>query len=561
MAVPGLHFVGGRKGVGGGPAAAGENAPLATSPHRDGPIEASPPERTILTRTASSSDLLNIVYLTTEAVPFAKTGGLADVCGKLPERLAALGHRTAVIMPAFRSIYQAGVKIEPTDMSFAIPMEPGKLVGGRLLESRVPGSDVRVWFIDQPQYFARESLYGTSAGDYPDNAERFAFFCRAALMAISRIGWQLDILHCNDWQTGLVPAMIAADRQAAAWRRRVVTWMAIHNLAYQGHFPRSAYRWVGMPWSHFRPEEFEYYDHLNFLKTGIVTADRVCTVSPRYAAEICTPEHGCGLDAVLRGVGDRLHGILNGIDDTVWDPATDPYLTAHYDVRTWKIGKLQNKRDLQQHFGLPLQDDLPMIGLVGRLADQKGWDLILDVLRRHLNQSRPTQWVILGSGDARIEQELGRLKEAFPARFGLHIGFSDELAHRIEAASDLFVMPSRYEPCGLNQLYSTRYGAVPVVTPTGGLADTVIDCTPETVVAGTATGFHLKSHTAQALDDAINLGLRTRYHDEKIWEKLVETGMSQDWSWRKSAAQYAALYEESIALSRETTLREVSSQP
>lgn len=503
---------------------------------------------------------MNIVYLTTEATPFAKTGGLADVCGTLPSRVAALGHRTAVIMPAFRSIYRAGIPIQSTDMSFAVPMEPRKLVGGRLLQSRLPDSDVPVWFIDQPQYFDRESLYGTDGGDYPDNAERFAFFCRAAIQAISRIGWKFDIVHCNDWQTGLVPALIAADRSAEPWMTRAVTVMTIHNLAYQGHFPRQAFRWTGLDWRHFNQDEFEYYDHLNFLKTGIVTADRVTTVSPRYADEIRTPEQGCGLDGVLRGVGDRVQGIMNGIDENSWDPAIDPFLEASYNPDTWREGKLANKLHLQGRFGLATDEDVPMIGLIGRFAGQKGWDLIIEVLRRHLGQGRPTQWVVLGSGDAGIEQELQELQELHPKQFGLYVGFSDELAHRIEAGADLFVMPSRYEPCGLNQLYSLRYGTVPVVTPTGGLADTVVDCTPETIREGTATGFHLGGYSPQKLDEAIGRALRIRYHEPKIWEKLIRTGMSQDWSWRKSAAQYVDLYEKSWSLNKSRASAGVSAR-
>ncbi len=507
---------------------------------------------------------LNIVYLTTEAVPFAKTGGLADVCGTLPSRVAALGHRTAVIMPAFRSIHRAGVPIHPTNMSFAIPMEERKRVGGRLLQSTLPdtdahrGADVPVWFIDQPQYFDRDSLYGTPSGDYPDNAERFAFFCRAALLAISRIGWKVDIVHCNDWQSGLVPALIAAKATAEHWVSRPVTFMTIHNLAYQGHFPRSAFRWTGLDWRHFNQDEFEYHDHLNFLKTGIVTADRVTTVSPRYAEEICSPEQGCGLDGVLRGVGRRLQGIINGIDENSWDPAIDPHLETNYDIKTWQEGKLGNKRNLQISFGLSPDDQTPMIGLVGRLAEQKGWDLIIEVLRRHLRQGRPTQWVVLGSGDADIEQELRELAQLYPRQFGLHIGFSDQLAHWIEAGADLFVMPSRYEPCGLNQLYSLRYGTVPIVTPTGGLADTVIDCTPETIRDQTATGFHLAGHSPQALDDAIGRALRMRYHEPKNWENLIRTGMAQDWSWRKSALQYVELYEKSLSLNKNPSSAEVS---
>ena len=451
-------------------------------------------------------------------------------------------------MPAFRSIHQSGLPIESTDLSFAIPMGAQKLVGGRLLRAKLPDGNVPVWFIDQPQYFDRESLYGTAAGDYPDNAERFAFFCRAALEAIARIGWAIDIVHCNDWQSGLVPALMKAEPGSHAWIERASPVMTIHNLAYQGNFSKEAFPWTGLDWTHFNQNEFEFYDQLNFLKTGIIQADMVTTVSPRYAEEIRTPEQGCGLDPVLRGMGDRVVGITNGIDVSAWNPATDAKLPVNYDSHSWQTGKAANKRSLQQQFGLTDDPQTPLIGLVGRLAEQKGWDLILEVLRWHLQQQRPTQWIVLGSGDPAIERELQQLATAHPNQFALHIGFSDPLAHRIEAGSDLFVMPSRYEPCGLNQLYSLRYGSVPIVMPTGGLADTVVDCTPQSIADGTATGFYLNGYHPAALDDAIGRALHIRYHEPEIWNKVVETGMSKDWSWGKSAAQYVELYERTISL-------------
>lgn len=489
---------------------------------------------------------MNIVYLTTEAVPFAKTGGLADVCGTLPASVASLGHRACIIMPAFRSIRESGIPIASTDISFAIPMSGQKLVGCRLLTSTLPDSDVPVWFLDQPQYFDRESLYGTAMGDYPDNAERFTFFCRAAIQAMRRIGWSIDIVHCNDWQTGLVPALLRSDQSGGL--DDVATVTTIHNLAYQGSFPSSEFKWTGLDWKHFNHEEFEFYDQMNFLKTSIVSSDMITTVSPRYSEEIRTQRHGCGLDAVLESVADRVSGIINGIDQAVWDPNTDQKLFANYDVQSWRQGKAANKHGLQKRFNLEESNEVPLIGLVGRLAEQKGWDLILPVLRWHLSENRPTQWVVLGSGDTRYEIELRELAEQYPNRFALHIGFSDELAHQIEAASDIFVMPSHYEPCGLNQLYSLRYGTVPVVTPTGGLADTVVNCTEETLGSRTATGFYVTSISPLALDDAIGRALNLRYHNPVQWAQLVETGMSKDWSWTKSAKQYTSVYARTLAL-------------
>ncbi len=495
---------------------------------------------------------MNIAYLTTEAVPFAKTGGLADVCGTLPVRIAALRHQAALFMPAFRSVYNSGQTIETTDVSFAIPMADQKIVGARLLRSRLPGSDVPVWLIDQPQYFNRSSLYGDSSGDYPDNAERFAFFCRAAMTAISRVFPHPDIIHCNDWQTGLVPAILHAEPGLYPSLDSAATILTIHNLAYQGQFSHDAYRWTGLEWKHFTPSALEFYGQLNFLKAGIISADQVTTVSTRYAQEIRSREQGCGLDSVLRSIGDdRVHGIVNGIDEDIWNPATDPKLVANYNVNSWQFGKLENKRALQEQFGLAQDDDLPLVGCIGRLASQKGWDIIMPVIDWHLSQNRPTQWIVLGSGDEYYERELLRMAHSYPGRFALHVGFSDTLAHRIEAGSDLFVMPSQYEPCGLNQLYSLRYGTVPIVTRTGGLSDTVTETTAETLSNHSATGFFLAAATAHHLDAAIGEALRIRYHERNNWEKIVRAGMNQDWSWRKSASHYAELYKRTIALNRD----------
>lgn len=391
---------------------------------------------------------MNIVYLTTEAVPFAKTGGLADVCGTLPSCVAGLGHRASVIMPAFQSVRQSSLKVEPTDISFAISMSPKKLVGCRLLKGHLPESDVPVWFIDQPQYFDRESLYGTAIGDYPDNAERFAFFCRAALQAIVRIGESVDIVHCNDWQSGIVPALMAADPQPHPTLAKAATLLTIHNLAYQGQFPKEAFPWTGLDWEHFNYHEFEFYDQINFLKTGIVSSDMITTVSPRYSQEIRTPQHGCGLDAVLESVSDRVVGITNGIDQATWNPGTDPNLFANYDANSWREGKIANKNGLQRQFDLEESGELPMIGLVGRLAAQKGWDLILPVLRRHLSENRPTQWIVLGSGEARYEEELRELSLTYPNRFALHLGFSDALCIRSKRAQTYSSCPATMNLAG-----------------------------------------------------------------------------------------------------------------
>ncbi|MDC0295364.1 glycogen synthase GlgA [bacterium] len=490
---------------------------------------------------------MNIVYLTSEAIPFAKTGGLGDVGGTLPTQLASMGHHVSVILPAFQSIYSAGIEIAPTDISFAISMRPGKVVGCRLLRSKLPGSAVTVWFLDQPQYFDRDSLYGSTETDFPDNAERFTFFNRAAVQAIHRLELNPEIIHCNDWQTGLVPGLLKYDPSLNQCFRDTASLITIHNLAYQGHFPAQCFELTGLSWDHFHPNSFEFYNHLNFLKAGIISSDMVTTVSPQYAKEITTQQHGCGLDGVLRSVSNRLIGITNGIDESIWNPATDPAITVNYDVSSWREGKASNKQALQKRLGLEQNLDVPLIGLVGRLAAQKGWDLVLPVLRWHLSERRPTQWAVLGSGDPRYERELRELSNKYPEQFALHVGFSDNLAHQIEASSDLFLMPSHYEPCGLNQLYSLRYGSIPIVNPTGGLADTVINASTSNIQNNTATGFHLERPHPRALDEALGKALHLKYHQPKDWSQIVETGMSQDWSWHRSAEAYLVHYKKTIA--------------
>lgn len=518
--------------------------------------------------------LLDIVFLSTEAVPFAKTGGLGDVCGALPATLANRGHNVCLIMPAFASIAAAGIPIRKTDISFAVEIR-GRIVGARLLTADLPGvvgggptppGKASVYFIDQPQFYDRPGLYGDASGDYNDNCERFAFFCRAALMTISRVLNHVDIVHCNDWQTGLVPAYMALRFESHPWMQHAKSVFTIHNLAYQGQFWHWDFPLTGLDWEHFTPTGLEFYGGINFLKAGIQFADRLTTVSPTYAEEIQTPLHGCGLDPLLRARSGVLSGITNGIDDTAWNPATDRFLqlpapsqdhelptVGNYDVATWQSGKAIQKRRLQEEFGLDIAPDVPLIGLVGRLADQKGWDLIIEVLSRHLLENRPIQWAILGTGEKRYHVALAELARQNPEQFGLRLAFSDAIAHLIEAAADIFLMPSRYEPCGLNQLYGLRYGTVPVVTATGGLVDTVVDATPENLATGVATGFHVSDFTADQLDQVLGEALRIRYHERETWQKIVETGMRQDWSWRHAAAQYETLYAESFSLNQPET--------
>ncbi len=489
---------------------------------------------------------MEIVMITSEAVPFAKTGGLADVCGSLPRKLAQLGHRCSIFMPGYAQIHHNGTDIQSTHVGFAVPVA-GKQIACRILKTRIADGPVDCYFVDQPHYFDRSGLYGDANGDYRDNCERFCFFNRAALMAIESLHLPVQVIHCHDWQTGLVPAIVKTNLNENPWFSRTVNVFTIHNMAYQGRFWAFDMPLTGIDSRYFNFEHMEYYGDINLLKTGIVFADRITTVSPTYAEEIQTPKFGCGLESVLSLRRDRLVGIVNGVDYQVWDPIRDETLPQTYSVENWKQGKAAAKQAVQQEFGLDQNPSIPMIGLIGRLAEQKGWDLVIPVLRAWSHRE-DLQWAILGSGEARFVEALNSLRDLAPNRIGFKAEFSERLAHRIEAASDIFLMPSRYEPCGLNQLYSLRYGAVPVVNAVGGLADTVTDCSDHTLSNGTATGFAMRSYDVESLVMALERALNLFQHSPESWKQIVETGMSQDWSWGRSAQQYERLYQDALQI-------------
>ncbi|MEL7336749.1 MAG: glycogen/starch synthase, partial [Planctomycetota bacterium] len=410
---------------------------------------------------------------------------------------------------------------------------------------------------EQPDFFDRPSLYGDAHGDYQDNASRFIFFCRAVLQVISRVAGSVDIVQCNDWQSGLIPAYCRLRYDDHSWMHHAKTVMTVHNLAYQGNFWQHDYSLTDLDYQHFRPAELEFYGHLNLLKAGIMMADVVTTVSPRYAEEIQTDQHGCGLQGVLRHRSDRLAGIINGIDPLVWDPMSDAYLETPYNVQNWQSGKRDARRQLFREMNTEwqLDDDKQrptLIGLVGRFAYQKGWDLVLEAMQMLIDDDDPLRFIVLGSGDADYERQLRQIAEERPDRLALHVGFSDRLAHLIESASDAFAMPSRYEPCGLNQLYSLRYGTVPIVNPTGGLADTVVDSSAETLSSRQATGFYLRDYSGTGLANSIRSASAVRREEPENWSQIVETGMKQDWTWRRSAVRYEQLYANTLALAKES---------
>ena len=486
---------------------------------------------------------MNILLASSEIVPFAKTGGLADVCGALPIELAKQGHRPVAFMPAYRVTRRCTERIEPTDVDFVVPVG-GKVVTGRLLRSELPGSSVPVYLVEQDNYFDREALYGESGADFEDNCERFVFFCRAVMESIRLLDLKVDVLHANDWQSGLLPAYLKTEYRDLPGYEHIASLMTIHNMGYQGTFWHWDMLLTGLDWKYFNWQQMEFHGNLNLLKTGIAFADSINTVSPRYAEEIQSEPLGWGLEAALTHRRDVLSGIINGVSYELWDPATDAHLAANFTPND-RSGKAVCKHALQQEMGLPEIADVPLVGLVGRLADQKGLDLIAHIIEQWA-QSSDAQWAVLGTGEPKYHDLLGRLAERYPERIAAKLTFSDALAHRIEAGADMFLMPSRYEPCGLNQLYSLKYGTVPVVRATGGLADTIVDATPETIADRTATGFQFDDYTPPALDAALRRAYETYHRDSDAWARIVTTGMRQDWSWAASARRYGELYEKTV---------------
>lgn len=478
---------------------------------------------------------MKVLFVASEAHPLVKTGGLGDVCGSLPAALQSLGVDVRLLLPgyhdALRQLGDLRLVARVTVPPLANPIH--------LLEATLPGTAVTVWLVDYPPAFDRPGnpYHDAHGSAWSDNAARFALLSRVAVAIAQRragLSWKPDIVHCHDWQTGLVPALLSLESA------RPATVFTIHNLAYQGRFAADMLAALALPLSFWSPEGLEFYGELSFIKGGLVYADRITTVSPTYAREIQTPEFGEGLDGLLRHRAARLAGILNGIDDAIWNPARDPHLAAPFSA-TRPAGKRRNKAALQKQFGLPVEPDVPLIGMVGRLAHQKGVDLFLAALPQLM--SHPVQIAMLGSGDGATQTALRTAADTYRRRLAVHIGYDEPTAHGIEAGADLFLMPSRFEPCGLNQLYSLRYGTVPVVRRVGGLADTVVDATPENLAAGTATGICFTDADPRALAAAVERGLAL-YRRPDAWKKMMATGMAQDFSWRHSAAEYRRLYDE-----------------
>jgi starch synthase len=480
---------------------------------------------------------MKILFASSEAHPLIKTGGLADVSGALPKALHDLKQDVRLILPAYQALLpHAGQLTEVARLTLT-----GSVEAVRVLEGCLPGTDVVVYLVDAPRCFDRPGnpYTGPDGNDWPDNAQRFATFCRAIVELCqdrAGLGWRPDIVHCNDWQTGLVPALLSLESP------RPASVFTVHNLAYQGLFDKSHFQTLGLPYMWWSIQALEFHGRLSFIKAGLVYADALTTVSPTYAAEIRTPEFGCGLDGLLTQRAAQLTGILNGADASVWNPACDPLLDTHFS-RDRLMGKDANKQALQHAFDLPAAASTPVFAHVGRLVEQKGIDMLLDILPELMQ--RPLQLVMLGSGHAHLEAALRAAQVQYPQQLGMRIGYDETLAHRIEAGADAFLMPSRFEPCGLNQIYSLRYGTLPIVRRTGGLADTVVDTTPATLAAGTATGFVFDSASPEALLASIDRALRL-YALRTVWTRVVKNAMAQDFSWTRSAQRYLDLYQSLI---------------
>ncbi|MEI6146006.1 MAG: glycogen synthase GlgA [Methylococcales bacterium] len=472
-----------------------------------------------------------ILFVSSEVHPLIKTGGLADVSGSLPKAIADLSQDIKLILPR----YQALKITEEIRFLCTVRVDNRNV---NILETRLPDSNVTVLLVDYPSYFNFPgNPYVDELGEpWSNNAERFGLFCRIAVeVAMNRahLDWQPDIVHCNDWQTGLVPALLSLEYEPPK------TVFTIHNMAYQGLFPKTAVYDLNIPGRLWHIAGLEFFDMLSFIKGGLVYADFITTVSPSYALEIQTAEFGYGLEGLLAARNASLGGIINGIDNEHWNPETDPYIAQTFTSKNLTKKRL-NKTQVQEYFALPVNEKIPLFSLIGRLVEQKGIDLLVKCLPEMMTMN--LQFVLLGSGDKAYEKQLQALAKQYPEQIAIKLGYDEALAHVIEAGSDVFLMPSKFEPCGLNQMYSQRYGTIPIVRKTGGLADTVTDTLPETLALGTASGLVFTEASAGALLEAIKRAL-ILYSVPSTWKKMQVNAMSKDFSWQRSAEQYLALYD------------------
>ncbi len=480
-----------------------------------------------------------ILFFTAELTPLLSTGGLAEVAGALPRALKAHGHDVRVIMPCYASI-PAEHRGEQRNMAVA---DLGThRAHGALRESRVPGTDIPLYLVEHDGYFGRPAPYGSDAYEYEDNAERFCFFGIAGLDGIKQTGWRPDVVHCHDWHSSPVPTYLRTMLGDDPFWGGMATVFTIHNLAFQGRYRAGRFASTGFPREYFSPEAFEYEGDMNLMKACIKFAHKLTTVSPRYAKEIQTLEYGEGLDGVLRTRAGDLQGILNGVDYTVWNPEIDPHIAAPYSADDLG-GKARCKAALQRGFGLPESPDTPLFGIVSRLVWQKGIDLLADAMDDLA--ALGVQVVILGTGARDLEHRVREAARRYPEQVAVHFGYDIPRSHRVQAGSDFFLMPSRYEPCGLSQLYALRYGTVPIVRRTGGLADSVHDFNTVHRRKGTATGIVYVPNTAQSIVRAVNRAVQL-YRDSEALAVIIRTGMDADFSWTRSCEAYERCYAEAI---------------
>jgi starch synthase len=475
---------------------------------------------------------MKIVFAASECVPFSKTGGLADVVGALPPALAALGHEVTVYLPKYKQtkLAEANTVVRSITVPFDDRYRFCSIVDGGT------HSGVKFYFIDYPPYFDRDALYGTPLGDYRDNAERFALYSRAVLEGCKILGVP-DVFHCHDWQSALVPILLRSVYAEDPALRDVGTVFTIHNMGYQGLFPPDTLALLMLPWDLFTIDKLEFYGKINLLKGALVFSDFVTTVSKRYSLEIQTAEYGFGLEGVLKARSGTVTGILNGVDYNEWSPQTDKFIAAHYSSEDLS-GKAKCKQDLLAEFAVPHANlKLPVIGIVSRFAAQKGFDLISQVADRLAREDMIV--VALGTGDKEYEDLFRRLLKQFPQKFAIKVAYDNKIAHKIEAGADMFLMPSRYEPCGLNQIYSLKYGTVPVVRATGGLDDTIENWDAH---ARKGTGFKFSEYSGEALLATVRAALHA-YRNQESWKALMRNGMAKDFSWTASAKEYVKVYD------------------
>ena len=476
---------------------------------------------------------MRILLASSEVHPYSKTGGLADMAGSLAKALARAGHTVGVVTPLYRGVRERFPEMRRLDWYLNVPLGSNWARGEIWTLEPAPG--LTVYLVEQPAFFDREGIYAESRGDYWDNAERFIFFSKAVTHLARYLPWQPEAVHVHDWPTALVPLLMLHQKLWEGWTNMPRTCLTIHNLAYQGIFAAGKYALTNLPKDYFNLYGAEFYGNFNFLKAGIVYADAVTTVSPRYAREITTPELGCGLDDMLRRRQGALFGILNGVDYEEWNTTSNPLIRHPYSARELK-GKTANKTDLQEELGLPVDESVPVFSNITRLADQKGVDIQLGALEEML--STRMQFVLLGSGWGGYEAAYHRLARRHPGKVAVRIGFNQGLSHRIEAGSDFFMMPSRFEPCGLNQMYSLRYGTVPIVRITGGLDDTVVDITED---RKRADGIKFAEYSARALARGMRKALAL-YQTPKLLRAYQRNGMKVDFSWDRAVVKYEEVY-------------------